>query len=192
MGFAITWCAVREVGADQLLERLGLSPTGEREESPESLIVMAVLDTGWRVLWYNEYGCPFLRPEDLGALSSEQDILLCLVEEHVMAGSSELWSGGARKWRIAHEGEQGPKGIDAEGELPSCFPTIRAEMEEAQRTAGGDQADVDYLFEIPLQVAKSLVGFKHDEDCPHLAEKPFVVLSRPAAKKGFLSRLMGS
>lgn len=189
MGFSITWCAVREDGAPKLLQQLGLSSTGEREEFPESLISAAKLDTGWRVIWYNEYGCPFLRPEELGVISNGQEVLMCLVEEHVMASSSELWSGGKRKWWISHQGENGPKGLSTEGQLPDCFSPIRSAMEEAQRAEGGDDAAVDYIFEIPLKVAQSLVGFKHDEDCPHMTEEQFVVLSRAAPKKGLLGRL---
>jgi hypothetical protein len=62
-------------------------------------------------------------------------------------------------------------------------------MEEAQRAAGGEDADVDYLFEVPLRVAQTLVGFKHDEDCPHMPAERFVVLSRAAPKTGLFSRL---
>jgi hypothetical protein len=61
MGFSISWYAVREGGAQKLPDRLGLAPTGEAEEVPESLISTAKLDTGWRIIWYNEYECPFLR-----------------------------------------------------------------------------------------------------------------------------------
>jgi len=189
MGFSITWCAIREASSQKLLDRFDLRPTGEAEEFPESLISMAKLDTGWRVLWYNEYGCPFLRPEDIGSISNEQEVPLCLVEEHVMASSAELWSGGKRKWWISHDGENGAKGLDTDGELPDCFPALKEQMEEAQRAEGGEEADVDYIFEIPLKVAQSLVGFKHDEACPHLREEHFVVLSRSAPKKSFLGRL---
>ena len=66
------------------------------------------------------------------------------------------------------------------GRTPSqaaSFLTVRRELEEAQRAAGGDDADVDYLFDIPLRVAQSIVGFKHDEDCSHMNGAPFVVLS---------------
>ena len=111
MGFSITWCAVRDGNAQKVLDQLGLSPTGEAEDVPESLISTATLDTGWRIIWYNEYGCPFLRPEDLGVISDGQEVLMCLVEEHVMASSSELWRGGTRQWWISHEGEDGPKGL---------------------------------------------------------------------------------
>jgi hypothetical protein len=191
MGFSISWYAVREGGAQKLLDRLGLSPTGETEEVPESLISTAKLDTGWRIIWYNNYECPFLRPGDLGVISNDQEVLMCLVEEHVMASSSELWSGGKRKWGIAHLGEDGPKGLSVEGDLPECFASIRRELEEAQRVAGGDAAGVDHIFEIPLKVAQTLVGFKHDEVCPHMTEEQFVVLSRSASKKGLIARLFG-
>jgi hypothetical protein len=192
MGYAITWCAVREEGAGILLDRLQLSPTGEREATPQSLISAAKLDTGWRVIWYNRYACPFLGSEDLRAISNEQDVLLCLVEEHAMAGSAELWSGGARKWWISHTGENGPKGLDTDGELPKCFASIRQEMEEAQRAEGGEEADVDYIFEIPLKVAQVIVGFKHDEEYPHLTDEQFLVMSRPPQKKGFLGKWLGA
>jgi hypothetical protein len=191
MGFSITWLAVREAAAPKLLERLALYPTGKTEEFPESLISAAKLDTGWRVIWYNKYGCPFLGPEALGEISKEQDVLLCLIEEHVMASSSEFWSAGNRIWRISHEGENGPKGLATDGDLPVCFPSIRRELEETQLAEGGDDADVDHIFDIPLKVAQSLVGFKHDEDCPHLVEKEFVVLSRAGPKKGILASLFG-
>ena len=189
MGFSVTWIAVREENAQRLLEQLALSPTGETEEFPESLISSAKLDTGWRVIWYNKYGCPFLQPDKLRELSRDHDLLMCLVEEHVMASSSELWSSGKRVWWISHEGEGGPKGLSSDGALPECFDEIRSELEEAQRADGGEDAEVDYIFDIPLRVAKELVGFKHDEDCPEMADGRFAVLSRATPSKGFFGRL---
>ena len=187
MGFSISWCAVREESADQFVQKLGLFPTGETEEFPESLISTGKLDTGWRVIWHNKYACPYLRPEDLANLSIDQEVLLCLVEEHVMASSSELWSGGKRKWWISHEGEKGPKGLSVDGGLPEAFPAIRKEMEDLQLAEGGDSAGVDYIFEIPLKVAQALVGFKHDEKCGHLIGGHFIVMSR--VTPSVLSRL---
>jgi hypothetical protein len=190
VGFSITWCAVREAEADRFVDAVGLRPTPETEEYPESPFSMAVLDNGWRVIWCNEYGSPALDPKAIEAASMASDVLLCLVEEHVMASSSELWSQGKRKWKISHEGENGPKGLDSSGELPECFKGIKAEMEQAQIAEGGEAADVDYIFEIPLKVAQSIVGFKHDEDCSHI-KTGFVVLSAsaPEAKKSIFQRL---
>ena len=69
---------------------------------------------------------------------------------------------------------------------------IQIEMENAQRAEGGDDADVDYIFEIPLKVAQTLVGFKHDENYESVVEDGFMVLSNGASKKSFLSRLFGN
>jgi hypothetical protein len=64
-------------------------------------------------------------------------------------------------------------------------------LHQAQLAAGGDEASVDYIFEIPLKVAQSLVGFKHDEECAHLLDKKFSVTSRTTAPPaaGLLRRL---
>jgi len=176
MGFAITWCAVPESAADDFLKRIGLIDTGETEEIPESLIGVARLDTGWRLLWYNEYDCPFLSEKKRRKYSRDHDLLYCLVEEHCMASSAELWSGGSRKWWISHEGENGPKGLDFSGELPENFHQIRTEMEALQKEEGGDEAGVDYIFDIPLLVAKSMTGFQLGEVCPHVIGNEFHVM----------------
>jgi len=178
MGFSVTWCAVPESSAEEFLNRVGLVLSGETEELPESLISAARLATGWRVIWYGEYTCPFLQPKDLARLSSSHDVLLCLVEEHVMASSSELWSGGTRKWWLSHEGEDGPKGLSVDGDPPTSFVGIRDEMEKLQQDEGGEEADVDYIFEIPLRVAQSIVGFKHDEDNASVIGDGFAVLTK--------------
>lgn len=105
-----------------------------------------------------------------------------------MASSSEMWSRGRRKWWLSHEGENGPRGLAVDGELPETYPSIRREMEQAQAAAGGETAGVDYIFEIPLKVAQSLVGFKHDEICRRLVDKQYVVLARSATGGGLLRR----
>ena len=108
-----------------------------------------------------------------------------------MTSSAELWSKGVRKWWLSHEGENGPKGLEVDGEPPEIYPAIRKEMEDLQLAEGGDDAGVDYLFEIPLKVAQTLVGFKHDESCPHLIGGHFEVMSRIAPKSNPLLRLFG-
>ena len=190
MGYAITWCAVREQAADQLLSHLGLAATGETEEDPESRFSTARLTTGWRLIWSNKYGCPILT-KGLPTFSGEHEVVVCQIEEHVMASSAELWKNGSRKWWVSHEGEDGPKGLATEGELPQCFASIREEMENVQRAEGGDDADVDYIFEIPLKVAQTVVGFKHDENYEPVVEGNFMVLSGGKSEKGFLSRFFG-
>src|SRR5688572_11441730 len=148
MGYAITWCAVREEVAEQLLTHLGFSLTGEIEEDvPEARFSTAKLPTGWRVIWSNRHACPILLK---GIPTFGHEVVLCQIEEHVMASSAELWSSGARTWWISHEGESGPKGLEITGALPQCLASIQHDMNQMQRAEGGDSAQVDYIFEIPL------------------------------------------
>ena len=190
MGFAISWCAVPESAAEGFLQRIGLTETGETEEVPDSLIGVARLDTGWRLLWYNKYDCPFLGNAQRGEHSRHYDLLYCLVEEHCMASSSEFWSGGSRTWWISHEGIDGPKGLDFSGAVPNNFPQVKSEMEAKQKQEGGEKSQVDYLFEIPLLVAKSITGFKHDEVCLHVVGNEFKIMKK-SEQAGFFSRLFG-
>jgi len=148
------------------------------------------LTTGWRLIWSNKYNCPVLM-NALATFVSDYDAVACQIEEHVMASSAELWRNGSRRWRLSHEGIDGPKGLESDGTLPQSYGAIRKEMEDAQLAEGGEAADVDYIFEIPLKVAQSLVGFKHDENYGAALESDFMILSNRNGEKSFLSRLFG-
>ncbi len=198
MGYSITWFAVPEAHAESFLQKLGLVDSGQTVGFPDVLICTARMDTGWQVLWYNHYVCPFLPQESVIALSKFHDVLVCSVEEHCMDCAATLWRDGVRLWHLHHDGSDNSKGLDMEGDLPPCFAPIRDEMEREQLAAGGDKARVDMIFEIPLRVAQTLTGFMHDEECPHLEGGVFRVLERPTPasspvlpKRGFFSRLFG-
>ncbi len=60
-------------------------------------------------------------------------------------------------------------------------------MEQAQQGADG----VDYIFEIPLRVAESLVGFKHDERPRHGVGAKFIEMVHGSPKASFFQRLFG-
>lgn len=117
-------------------------------------------------------------------LSAGIEIVLCRIEEHVMASSAESWSNGVQVWALSHHGENGPHDLDCSGTPPDSFPAIKAEMEAAQQEEAEGDMMVDHLFEIPLKVAHSLVGFKHDEDFSHVNEG-FETLARPGEFSGF-------
>jgi len=107
-----------------------------------------------------------------------------------MASSAEFWSGGSRTWWISHEGIDGPKGLDFSGAVPNNFPQVKSEMEAKQKQENGEKSQVDYLFEIPLLVAKSITGFKHDEVCLHVVGNEFKIMKK-SEQAGFFSRLFG-
>lgn len=87
-------CGARQAVED-LFSHLGLSTTGETEDDPESRFSSARLTTGWRLIWSNQYNCPVLT-KGLSTFAGHHDIVACQIEEHIMASSAELWTGGTR------------------------------------------------------------------------------------------------
>jgi hypothetical protein len=80
-----------------------------------------------------------------------------------MVCTAEQWRNGKQVWRLEHDGQQSIEHIRASGQLPEEYAGIEKASAEQQAEAGGKKADVDFFFEIPVETAKSLVGFRHDE-----------------------------
>lgn len=163
MGFAISWLAVKGKTPEALTGELGLTPTGEMTEYGESLFTGRMLPNGWFLLVIDECEHEFVKSNSLGSLSKECEVIASSIEEHVMFCSSELWQDGTQVWRIEHDAQKSIDHVAASGNLPSDYTSIARQHSEEQRRAGGNEADVDYFFEMPLHIAKNIVGFKHDE-----------------------------
>jgi hypothetical protein len=103
--------------------------------------------------------------EDLLArLSSNCEAVTCFVEEHVMFSAVYGWRAGQQQWSIVHESERSIEHLAASGELPAEFAAIRDRLAAEQQRAGGKDAEVDFMFAVPVEVAKALTGFSHDQD----------------------------
>jgi hypothetical protein len=166
MGFAISWLAVNGKSPGDVTREFGLTPTGEYTDYAESLFTGRSLSSGWFILVIDVYDHDFVRPDSLGTLSANCEVIACSIEEHFNYCSSERWSSGTRIWRIEHNAEMGLDNISHSGILPDGYSAIERKWSAEQKQAGGKKADTDYYFEIPLQIAKSIVGFKHDEPSP--------------------------
>lgn len=166
MGFAISWLAVKGKSPEAVVQELGLTPTGETTEYGESLFTGRTLSSGWFLLVINQCEHDFVKRESLSSLSTNCDVIACSIEEHVMFCSSELWKNGAQIWCIEHDAQKSIDHISSSGPLPDDYSAIEREFSGEQKKAGGKKADTDYFFEIPLQTAKSIIGFKHDESSP--------------------------
>ena len=108
----------------------------------------------------------FVKPETLASLLHLAGVIACSIEEQVMCSTAEFWCDGTQVWKAEHDAQQGICHIRAMGTMPDKYAAIEEELSEMQEQSGGENADTDYLFEIPLQTAKSIVGFKHDEAEP--------------------------
>jgi hypothetical protein len=172
MGYSISWLAVRGKPSNIVLTELGLRGTGEYDEVPDSPDLWgADLPDGWYLVFANR--CDYVDKLPLDRLSAAAQVVTCFVEEHVMVSGASGWSDGKELWSVTHDSEQGIEHVEAEGDLPPMFTSIRDQLTAVQADAGGEESDVDYLFDVPIEVAKALTGFCHNEDIAGADDAPF-------------------
>jgi hypothetical protein len=185
MGWSCSWIAVRGQEPDALLNTLGLQRTGELQEIPESRWSAATLPDGWFLVFCAKHCEPkAFKEAALAVLAAGCELVHSSVEEHVMFSSSAYWQEGRKVWEIVHDAQEGVDHLQASGELPPYFAAIRTRYFSELEAAGGDQNEVDYIFEVPLEVGAALTRFRHDLDYPTDDPEPFETLrSTPGAKK---------
>ena len=163
MGFSLAWMAMKGGDADAACTALGLERQDGSLPHADFEFSGAAMPTGWYVVVGDRSGYEFIAFSNHAALSRMQDVIVCEVEEHVMYSSAALWRNGARLWKIVHESDQGIYHLAVEGEPPAAFAAVQAEYVAKQDGEGGEDAEVDFIFEVPLRIARDIVGFKHDE-----------------------------
>ena len=176
MGFSISWLAVRGKAQQDVLSQLRLRETPNRERLPESEIVASALSSGWYLVFYSRDPTSLNVPM-LAALSAGAEVICCAVEEHAMVSITEGWKDGIKVWSVSHDSERGLTDLDATGVLPIAFASISDGLLAKQNTAGA-KSDVDYVFDVPVELARHETGFRHDADFDEFEVDPFVVLER--------------
>jgi len=91
---------------------------------------------------------------------------------------------GRELWSVSHINDP-DHALDVTGEPPAEFEEIRRKYEKQQ----AEDDDVDWLQEIPLELARRLSGYRVDED-----PIDFIALARPSAggeKEAVSSGLLG-
>lgn len=162
MGFALSWLAVRGKAPQRILDELGIRATGEREEIPESPITGARLPGGWFLIVMQGPAIVADTVIDLPRLSMGAEVVTCFVEEHAMCSTASGWAEGREIWCVTHESRRGLRHLDARGDLPAHWKDI-ARRRTGEQDAAGD-AEVDFFFEIPLDLAERRTGYRHDQD----------------------------
>jgi hypothetical protein len=161
MGYSISWIAVRGKPKAALLAELDLQETNEDDEANESPVSGAELPDGWYVLFLNDLVHPYVSVEVLRRLSVGCELVGAQVEEHVMVSASFYYRDGRREWNITHESEKGQDNLETDGVPPPLFAVRRAANVRLQQEKGEEEG-VDYIFEVALEVAESICGYRHD------------------------------
>lgn len=219
MGWSLSWTAVRGKPPEAVLEAHGLRPTGAAWDLPDRRhpFAWAALDGGWVLVvsspsgaldaeaartgkglfklraWHDprfmdesEASDPFL-----ASLSAGCEVVCCFLEEHVMVSRAAGWKDGDRLWSVLHDGQEDDVGdLQVVGAPPPELATIEAAARAEQRAT---PEGVDFVFDVPVDLAKALTGFRHDE-----LEREYELLepvperdATPGRRPSLLARLFG-
>jgi len=188
MGFRLSWVAVRGKTREEIHQALAISATGVYEEFPESPCTGAVLADG-SYLVVKDCGL-YEDHKQLSKLSVKGEVIACFVHEGIMVSQAAEWRNGKKIWSVVHNSQKALGHLEAQGKLPPDYPALREQLEAKQAARVGGP---DYIFDIPVELAKSLTGYRHDADVITADEKGFEVLeiAEPPPKQSWFQRVFG-
>jgi hypothetical protein len=175
VGFNMSWVIVDGINESALYEALDLAATDETPD-PYDLgtsyvpLAGAALKSGSSAVFaqYSLVMDPTVgtKPARLTRLPARSRCITCVVLEHAMVSYAGLWQDGRYAWQIRHDSRQGEQHLEVSGDLPSAFASLRDIALEAQRAQeAGSKSDewrVDYTFDVPLDTAAAITGYRHD------------------------------
>lgn len=164
MGYSASWLAIKPKSPAAIRLELQVSETEQKQAFPEAMLTGAPLPNGWYLIFVNHCDSKYISDPIQTDLSKECEIVSCSIEEHVMYSMSQYWINGHKVWQVSHDAQQGMFNLESQGKLPENYQSIKSTNYSEQLSAGGENADVDFMFDIPLLLAKSITGFKHDEE----------------------------
>lgn len=190
MGLCLSWLAIKGKSPQAVREELGFQSTGEEGSFPEFPLSAVVTAQGWYVIaaYREERVVPDSILQQLASPGCE--LVTCFLEEHVMVSEAAGWKDGKKVWSVSHDAQKSIKNLVATGDLPEEFAAIRDRLVSQQDEEDADEPGCDYIFDVPLETAKSVTGFSHDVD-----NGVFEVLSASASKSSkpsFWKKLFGS
>jgi hypothetical protein len=191
MGLRCSWLAVEGVGRAELLQCLNLVETGREADTGCGRFGDMCFNeraNGWIVVFCEDFD--WSSRERVAAVSSLGLSMGCQFEDKVeMACVAFAAKDGKELWRVFHKNDP-PGRLDVSGNPPSVYYSIRDHWAREQEEKGG----ADYFWEIPVELAKAVCGYRMDEeDTPFQEVKPVVLhgVSKPSSNQGFWSRLLG-
>lgn len=163
MGVSISWLAVSDMEPETIHKHLGLLSSLEFDADIKYPFAGRVLASGWYLVVANRCDSPMIRDDMLSVLSMNARVVAASIEEHVMYCFSTCWLNGQQEWRVQHEAEKGTAHLDVSGMPPEELETLR-QGALARQLCHDDEIGADYVFDVPLELAKRVVGFRHDEN----------------------------
>jgi len=164
MSNASSWLVTSLDELDRIAAILGWERC-DNVRNPAEIAASGTVDTSGRMFLFEcgRRDWRFAQPKVQAAISAGTTVYFFTNEEHAMASTAELWENGQQVWKVAHESEQGIYHLATLGNLPAAFESIRQRRFEEQEHEGSEDADLDVIIRIPLDLAQELTGFDDDQ-----------------------------
>ncbi|HWI84780.1 MAG TPA: hypothetical protein VNT42_00455 [Sphingomonas sp.] len=185
MGLMCSWVAIQTEAKAEVLDHLGLIETDEVVEPTERRKLTSVYqnDNGWLYVCATDFGwADQARVLDLSRFGMTLGVQ---TEDKIdMECRVRAADGGRELWAVAHVNQPGQE-LTVSGDPPAALAEIRRKYETLQ----ADKDDADYLWEIPLALAREVSGFRVDED-PIDFMAVVSARSTPEARGGLIARIL--
>jgi hypothetical protein len=170
MGFSLSFLAVKGQSPEEVRRRLGLSDTGTvagEWDYPCPKVRGASLPDDWYLVLLDDADHRFVMEDEiLARLSQGCEVVACRLSEGIMASGCLGWQDGAKLWEIEHEpDEDDANRLVVKGTPPAAFEAIAARLRAKQEEEDREDSEmpVDYIWEIPIELANSLCRYRHDQ-----------------------------
>jgi hypothetical protein len=163
MGYRISWLAVQVIDKNDVYDRLALEPTGETGFAFEHMVTGSQLPSGWILVGFNELYHELVHDDEMKRLSAGWTVMACNLCETTMCSSASLWKDGEQIWGVWHFSNDTVDHLETDGDLPPEFEAIEKHYRTLQAGEAAGDAQVDYMIEIPMELATQLTSFVHND-----------------------------
>lgn len=179
MGFHGCHLAAKHVDLADLAEKIGFQITESAVEHPfEVQHCAGTLKGGWTICVLSDWDERLVQPALLEAISKNATIVACLIDEASMICASECWKDGRRLWHVLHDPQTGDVNhLEITGtDIPEEVTAYRHNAIVERKS----DSEIDFMFDVPMLLARDLTGFKHDEAMPDEAKFFEIKLNTPS------------
>lgn len=160
MGWHTAWIAVESTDLDLALHALGWTRTGDTEDEHVDPGVVALRRGRWVVVFADgsEHRATLEADQALDA-SRGGRALYFTQTDFSMEAEIRMFEDGRETWSIVHaNGEPAVAGAP-----PGAEALIAHYRAQNDAQAPDDKYRADYLYEVPPELGRKLVGFRHDD-----------------------------
>jgi len=170
MGVSLSFLAVKGRTPEAIHRALDLTDTGTvagEWDYPRPAVRGATLPDGWYLVLLKDADHRFVMEDEIPArLSQGFEVVACRLSEGVMASDCLAWQDGTKLWEVEHvPDEDDVNHLVVEGTPPPAFEAIAARFrdQQAEEDRENSEMPVDYIWEIPIELANALCRYRHDE-----------------------------